>query len=203
MTQYRNKDGNHATSESHAPCFNHGNQLQEPREDSDGTHLLGSRALLTQCHRPAGETPTKPAYHPGQPSPGRDQGPQSLPAQTSRRTGHQNPAAARGIQVVPRNSKSITNLSSATHSCKLNHVTNCSSFASQLIRIFFCCTQANSSCDLTVNTPRGFNRASSFLKTCRLCFSCLTPFPHPLLAPSSLAKLAIFLYAPAHSAAPL
>ncbi len=46
--QYRKKTGNDVTRQSHAPRFNDGNQPPETREDSDGTHVLGSRALLTQ-----------------------------------------------------------------------------------------------------------------------------------------------------------
>ncbi len=62
--QYR-KTGNEVTRQSHDPRFNDGNHW----EDSDGTHELWSRARLTQCRRPAGETPTKSAFHPGQPLP--------------------------------------------------------------------------------------------------------------------------------------
>jgi hypothetical protein len=45
--QYQKKTGNDVTRHGHGPSFNDGNQLPETREDSDVTHLLGSRALLT------------------------------------------------------------------------------------------------------------------------------------------------------------
>ncbi len=46
--QNRKKSGNDVTRQGHDPSFNDGNQLPETREDSHGTHVPGSRALLTQ-----------------------------------------------------------------------------------------------------------------------------------------------------------
>jgi len=45
--QYRKKTGRDVTRHGRDPRFNDGNQLPEAREDSDGTHELGSRARLT------------------------------------------------------------------------------------------------------------------------------------------------------------